>query len=217
VKPGGNRLIWNLRYPGFDTFAGMVLYSSPNRGPKAVPGTYKVRLTVNGKQQEQNLTIVKDPRLPNSDADYKAQFDFLMAVRDQVSMANNAISDIRNIKKDLAYLKEKGAGHADILTRVGTFEKSLTEVENNIHMTRNKSRQDPLNYGIRINNRLAFLMADSQRGDYPPTDQALAFFEEVKAELRKELNALDALVKTHLDEINAMVSQKGIRMISKEE
>ena len=217
VKPGGNRLIWNLRYPGFVSFEGMVLYSSPNRGPKAVPGSYKVRLTVNGEQQEQPLTIVRDPRLPNTDGDYKAQFDFLMAVRDQVSLANTAISDIRNIKTDLAYLREKGAEHPEILAQVDEFEKGLTEVENNIHMTKNKSRQDPLNYGIRINNRLAFLLADSQRGDYPPTDQSVAFFAEVREELRQELVTLDNLVKTHLEELNDMVSRKGIRLISMEE
>ena len=47
-------------------------------------------------------------------------------------------------------------------------------------MTKNQSRQDPLNYGIRINNRIAFLLADSQRGDYPPTEQAQEFFESIK-------------------------------------
>ena len=40
VKAGGNKFVWNLRYPGFLAFPGMVLYSSPNLGPKAIPGTY---------------------------------------------------------------------------------------------------------------------------------------------------------------------------------
>ena len=183
VVTGGNRFIWDLRYPGFKSFEGMVLYSSPNVGPKAVPGTYRVRLTYNGIASEKEFTVVKDPRLPNTETDFKNQFDFLIKVRDQVNRANQAIIDIRSVKKDLAYVKEKVTTDEDLNKLVEEFESKLDKVENNIHMTKNQSRQDPLNYGIRINNRLAFLMSDSQRGDYPPTDQVIAFFKEIKKEL----------------------------------
>ncbi|SFR39490.1 Sortilin, neurotensin receptor 3 [Robiginitalea myxolifaciens] len=217
VSSGGNRLVWDMRYPGFDSFEGMILYSSPNRGPKAVPGTYKVRLTYNGKVQEQSLEIIPDPRLPNSQDDYQQQFDFLIAVRDQVSKANNAITRIRTIAKDLDYLKGKAAGHDELKGMISEFGEKLSVVENNIHMTKNQSRQDPLNYGIRINNRLAFLLADSQRGDYRPTDQSREFFEVVKAELAKALNALNTLESQYLRDINDKVKSLGIPMVSASE
>ena len=217
VQSGGNRFIWDLRYPGFTAFEGMVLYSSPNVGPKAVPGTYRVRLTVNGESREESFQVLKDPRLPNSETDYQKQFDFLMKVRDEVSRANEAIVKIRKLKKDLAYLKAKSGEYPELLSRIETFETGLSEIENNIHMTKNQSRQDPLNYGIRINNRLAFLMADSQRGDYPPTDQALAFFSEVRAELQTELQALGKTVQAELGGINEMVKEAGVPLLSWEE
>jgi photosystem II stability/assembly factor-like uncharacterized protein len=214
VKPGGNRFIWNLRYPGFTSFEGMVLYSSPNIGPKAVPGTYRVRLTVNGDSRNESFQVLKDPRLPNSETDYQKQFDFLVEVRDEVSRANEAIVKIRKLKEDLQYLKAKYEDHPELLSRIETFETGLSKIENNIHMTKNQSRQDPLNYGIRINNRLAFLMADSQRGDYPPTDQALEFFREVRAELQTELQALGKTVEAELGGINDMVKQAGVPLLS---
>lgn len=217
VKAGGNRMIWDMRYPGFKTFEGMIFYSSPNTGPKAVPGDYRVRLTVNGASQEQDFSIIKDPRLPNSQSDYENQFDFLMDVRDQVSKANEAIIKIRTIQKDLKYLKEKTKDNTDIQQLIAAYESELSLVENNIHMTKNQSRQDPLNYGIRINNRLAFLMADSQRGDYPPTQQAQQFFKEVVAELNQELNTLNALVEKQTKVVNEKVEQEDIKMISSEE
>ena len=214
VKSGSNRLVWNMRYPGFQAFKGMVFYSSPNVGPKAVPGEYIIRLNYNGEFVEQPLQIIKDPRLSNSDKDYKDQFDFLISVRDQVSLANNAIIKIRRIQKDLGYLKEKEEISAALLAYISKFEKELRRIENNIHMTKNQSRQDPLNYGIRINNRLAFLLADSQRGDYPPTDQAQAFFKEISAELQTELTALEKLIKESVLKLNDMVSAAQIEMIS---
>ncbi len=214
VSSGGNRLIWDIRYPGYKTFEGMVFYSSPNTGPKAVPGNYKVRLTYNGETSEQVFTVVKDPRLPNSEADFKKQFDFLIRVRDQVSRANSAIIDVRTVKKDLDYLKGKEELNKDLLDMLSAFESKLDVIENNIHMTKNQSRQDPLNYGIRINNRLAFLMTDSQRGDYPPTDQAEEFFVEVTKELDAEIAALNQLMEEYISKINEEVSENKIEMIS---
>ncbi|MGB5358192.1 MAG: glycosyl hydrolase, partial [Eudoraea sp.] len=211
---GGNRFIWDLSYPGFKSFEGMVLYSSPNRGPKAVPGTYKVRLNYNGNISEKEFTVVKDPRLTNTEEDFINQFDFLIEVRDQVSRANQAIIDIRSVKKDLDYVKEKATSDQDLKNMVAEFESKLDVVENNIHMTKNQSRQDPLNYGIRINNRLAFLMSDSQRGDYPPTDQARAFFVEVKKELDQQITSLNELFSNYVSKINRLASENQIKMIS---
>ncbi|WP_281541308.1 hypothetical protein [Maribacter aestuarii] len=216
VEAGGNRLIWDMRYPGFKTFEGMVFYSSPNVGPKAVPGNYKARLSFNGDEKEQEFTIVKDPRLDTTQKDYQEQFDFLMEVRNQVSRANEAITNIRMVQKDLDYLKEKTKGNKEMKELIAEFESKLSVIENNIHMTKNQSRQDPLNYGIRINNRLAFLMADSQRGDYPPTEQAKEFFKVATAELDVEINSLNALMQEYIETINNKVQENQIKMISSE-
>ncbi len=216
IKSGGNRFIWNMRYPGFKSFDGMVLYSSPNVGPKAVPENYKVRLTYKGRSQEQEFSVVKDPRLSNSSDDFKNQFDFLIEVRDQVSRANQAISDIRKVKKDLEYLSNKTKDNAALQDLIKDFKTKMEVIENNIHMTKNQSRQDPLNYGIRINNRLAFLLADSQRGDYPPTDQSKAFFSVLIKELDKEIAALNNLMQKNIKAINQKVSSDKIQMISSE-
>ncbi|UOY06344.1 glycosyl hydrolase [Muricauda sp. SCSIO 64092] len=214
VKSGGNRLVWNMRYPGYKTFKGMVFYSSPNTGPKAVPGDYRIRLGYNGQTSEQVLTIVKDPRMPNTDNDYQKQFDFLIEVRDQVSRANTAIVDIRTVKKDLDYLKGKQDMKKSLKNTIADFEAKLDVIENNIHMTKNQSRQDPLNYGIRINNRLAFLMTDSQRGDYPPTDQATEFFVDVTKELDREISALNGLMDEYISKINKQIAENQMEMIS---
>ena len=217
VKAGGNKLVWDMRYPGFKTFEGMIFYSSPNEGPKVTPGTYQLKLTVNGTSKEQEFKIIKDPRLPNTQSDYQEQFDFLIAVRDQVSKANEAIIKIRSIQKDLKYLKEKTKDNDAIQRLVSDYETELSIIENNIHMTKNQSRQDPLNYGIRINNRIAFLLADSQRGDFPPTQQAKQFFKEITDELNVELKNLSHLIDKQTEIVNSKVKLEDIKMISSEQ
>ena len=217
AKDGGNRFVWDMRYPGFKEFPGMILYSSPNRGPKAVPGMYKARLTVNEQSFEQEFEIKSDPRLTNTPEDYQKQFDFLMEVKAKVSEAHQAIIDIRTIKKDIQYLKGKlgmDASYKEVINLANQLNADLTEIENRIHQTKNESYQDPLNFGIKVNNHLAFLLADQQRGDFPPTDQAVNVKENLKKTLNEELNSLDEVLEEQLEKINLLVQEKGIKLLS---
>ena len=217
VKEGGNRFVWDMRYPGYKTFPGMVFYGSPNLGPKAVPGPYQVRLTVNGQSQTQSFDILKDPRLTTTPADFQAQFDFLMKVRDKVSEANEGILNIRKIKDDLSYLKKKmgeDPKNKDINNAIKTFEDELNTLENTIHQTQNSSVQDPLNYGIKLNNRLAHLMVEQAQGDFRPTKQG----EEVRQNLTKlvdnELGKLAETIGINLQKINQMAKEKGVLFVN---
>ena len=213
-KSGGNRLIWDMRYPGFKSFEGMVLYSSPNVGPKVAPGKYNIKMTYNDQILQKEFEIVKDPRVKISQADYQDQLEFLINVRDEVSRANQKIIDIRNIKNNMIFILEKTRNNVELQEMINKYLTDISEIENNIHMTKNQSRQDPLNYGIRINNRIAFLLADSQRGDYPPTDQSKEFFIQIKEELDTEILKLDALIDKHSQKIENYLEENKIELIS---
>lgn len=217
VKAGGGRFVWDMRYPGYKTFPGMVFYGSPNQGPKAVPGKYQVRLTVNGKSQTQEFEILKDPRLNTSPEDFQAQFDFLMKVRNKVTEANEGIINLRKIKEDLGYLKNKLGSdekNKDMMDTIKKFEEELNTIENNIHQTKNQSVQDPLNYGIKLNNRLAHLMVEQAQGDFRPTKQG----EEVRSKLSQmvdeELTKLKTTIDNNLYKINQMAKEKGVMFVN---
>ena len=213
-RNGGNRLIWDMRYSGFKSFEGMVLYSSPNVGPKVTPGKYNIKMTYNGLVFQQEFEIVKDPRVKISQADYQDQLEFLIDVRDEVSKANQQIIDIRSIKNNMNFILDKTKDNNELQEMINKYLDDISVVENNIHMTKNQSRQDPLNFGIRINNRIAFLLADSQRGDYPPTDQSKEFFSQVKEELNIEIINLKALIEKHSQKIEDYLMKNKIELIS---
>ena len=217
VKSGGGRFVWDMRYQGYKTFSGMVFYGSPNLGPKAVPGKYQVKLTVNGQSQTQEFEIIKDPRLKTTQEDFQAQFDYLIKVRNKVTEANEGIINIKKIKEDLTYLKNKMGDepkNKDINDAIKKFESELKTLENNIHQTKNSSVQDPLNYGIKLNNRLAHLMTEEAQGDYRPTKQG----EEVREKLSKlvddELGKLRNCIDNNLVKINQMVREKGTMFVN---
>jgi len=217
VKAENNRFVWNMRYKGFKDFEGMILYSSPNVGPKAVPGKYVAILSIGEEESKTEFEIVKDPRMPNTSEDYQKQLDYLLTVRDKVSEAHQAIIDIRSIKSDIDYFSNKlkdNEQYVDFLAKAKKLKTDLSVIENNIHMTKNQSRQDPLNYGIRINNRLAFLLADQQRGDYPPTNQAEEARQAITKELDVELGNLNTLLKNQLRPLNEQGKELGVQIIS---
>lgn len=217
VKQGGGRFVWNMRHPGYKTFPGMVYYGSPNLGPKAVPGKYKVRLTVGGQSQEQEFEILKDPRVLTTQEELQAQFDFLVKVRDKVSEANQGVLDLRKIKEDLASLKTRigtDPQFKELSDAVKKFDDALTGHENNIHETRNRSVQDPLNYGIKMNNQLAHLMVEQAQGDFPPTKQGEEVRQMLSRKIDEELGRLKTTINQNVDRINQMAKEKGIEVIS---
>jgi photosystem II stability/assembly factor-like uncharacterized protein len=217
VKAGGGRFVWDMRYPGYKTFPGMVFYGSPNLGPKAVPGRYQVRLTVKGQALTQEFEILKDPRLTTTLEDYQAQFDFLIKVRNKVSEANEGVINIRKIKEDLTYLKNKMGSdekNKDLIDVIKKFEGELNTIENDIHQTKNRSVQDPLNYGVKINNRLAHLMMEQGQGDFRPTKQGEEVREKISKLVDEELTKLKHCTDSNLLRINQMAKEKGVVFVN---
>lgn len=217
IKAGGGRFVWDMRYQGYKTFPGMVFYGSPNQGPKAVPGKYQVRFTVNGQSQTQEFEIIKDPRLKTTQEDFQAQFDFLMKVRNKVTEVNEGIINIRKIKEDLTYLKGKMAEdpkNKEINDAIKKFESELKTIENDIHQTKNSSVQDPINYGIKLNNRLAHLMYEQAQGDFRPTKQGEEVREKLTQDADKEISKLRNCIDNNLIKINQMAREKGTLFVN---
>lgn len=216
AEAGANLFVWDMRYPDAVSFEGIILYSSNTKGPVAVPGTYRARLNYGGASVEQEFEILKDPRVLSSERDLQAQFDFLIKVRDKLSEANQAVIDIRKLYDDLDYLEGKLEGNdnaAPIMEAIASLREQASVIENNIHETRNEAYQDPLNFGIKLNNQLAYLATHESAGDFPPTSQGEAFRREVSAQIDEELEALETLMEEGVPEINLMISLEEIEML----
>ena len=206
-----------MRYPDAVSFDGLILYSSNTKGPLAVPGNYRARLTFGGHSVEQEFEILKDPRVASSQADLQAQFDFLIKVRDKLSEANQAVIDIRKLYADLDYLEAKLADVSeseDILDSIEALRGDASIIENNLHETRSEAYQDPLNFGIKLNNRLSYLATHESAGDFRPTDQGEAYRREVSAQIDREVAALSTLLDERVPEINLMIRLQEIEMLS---
>ncbi len=202
TRQGMNRFTWDMRYPDARAFPGMILWAGGTRGPQAPPGKYQVRLTAAGVTKTQDFEIKRNAAVPGiTDADLIEQFKLAKQINDKVSAANQAVIRIRDLKTQLGERSGK-ATDAKIKDAAKTLTEKLTDVEGEIYQHRNRSSQDPLNFPIKLNNKLAALQGVVESGDYKPTDQSYAVFKELSARLDRELARLDALVTSDIAAFN---------------
>ncbi|MCB0846972.1 MAG: glycosyl hydrolase, partial [Bacteroidetes bacterium] len=217
IEAGLNRFVWNMRYEDAEDFDGMIMWAGSTRGPKAVPGKYKVKMTIGDWSQEQEFEILKDPRSESSIADLQAQFDFIQKVNGKLTETHTAIKDIRTVRDQMKELQERIKGEEsmkEIAESAKAINKSMTEVEEALYQTKNRSRQDPLNYPIRLNNKLAAVGSLSGMGDYRPTDQAEAVYDEISAQIDEELAKWEKILNEDIPRLNQEVKEKDVDMIS---
>ncbi len=212
MAAGLNSFIWDLQYPGPTTFPGMILWGASTAGPAALPGQYQVRLTVDGKVRTQALSVKKHPLRPVSDEDLREQFRMAMQIRDKVSEANNAVIRIREIKEQVA--ERVGKSPSATLKEAGDhLTKSLAAVEEEIYQVRNQSGQDPLNFPIKINNRLAGILRVVNVGDGRPVGGVYDILESSSADLKAQTDRLQQVLATELPAFNAEAARLKLQAV----
>ena len=217
IKPGMNRFVWNMRYADAEGFDGLIMWSGRLTGPKANLGTYKARLTVNGKPMETEFEIIKDPRASASTEDLTAQFKFLIQVRDKLSVVNGAVKKIRTVRdqinRTIDPLKEKPE-MKDVTDMAKATLEDMKKIEETLYQTKNRSSQDPLNFPIRLNDKLSGLGSEADTGDNKPTQQVMAVYKELAGKIDGQLQLLDKIFKEQIPKFNALVRQKEISAIT---
>jgi len=216
VKKGMNRVMWDLRQEGAVVFPGMIMWAAqPQRGPSSPPGQYNVRISALGETATRSFNIGLDPRLKAvgiSEADLHEQYKLSAQVRDKVSEANNAVIQIRSIREQVneRMAKVPERRRAEIQAIADGLMKPLSVVEEEVYQVRNRSGQDPLNYPIRLNNKIAALSGVIESADNKPTDQSYEVFKELSTELDAQLQKLQATLKTELRRMNAAFQREKI-------
>ena len=215
--PGFNRYAWNLRYPDAKKFEGLILWGGGTDGPRVVPGTYTVRLTVG---EDAPLTtqavLVQDPRTPASQADLVAQFDFLLSANRKLSEIHEQIEKIRKTRTQLDALRkrigkdEKGKAIVDAAKEL---DKKMTAIEEALYQTKNRSSQDPLNFPIRLNDKLASVAGSAEIGDAAPTAQHRAVYAQLVEKIDAELAKLREVWAKDLPALNKLVKESDVPAI----
>jgi photosystem II stability/assembly factor-like uncharacterized protein len=211
AKAGMNRFVWDMRYADATKFPGMIFWGGSVRGPLVVPGKYTVELIADGKTETQAFTIKKDPRSPTTPEDFSKQLQFELQILDRLSVANQAVIDIRKAKQKLDSFATDGS--PDVAAEAKRISTSLTSAEEAIYQTKLRANEDALNFPIKLNNKLAALLSTVSDTDVSPTAQSYEVFTELDAQLKVQLDKLDAIEHHDVDGFNKLVRDKNIPAI----
>lgn len=213
AEKGLNKFAWDLRYADAVRVPGMILWAGNTAGPRAVPGNYQVKLTVDGKTVTETFEVRKDPRVPTTQEEFQKQFDLLTKIRDKFSETSEAILSIRDVRKQVndyaARVKDQPTGKA-IVDAAKDLSAKLTAVEEELYQTKNQSSQDPLNYPIRLNNKLAALGGSVAGADAQPTDQQYGVYEDLVGRINAQLEKLKQVMASDVPAFNKLVRDQNV-------
>ena len=220
VEKGGNTHVWDTEGKGAKRLPGMILWWANLSGPKAVPGSYQVHLTANGETQTQPFRIVPDPRAEATVADMQKQHDFITAVNETVDRAHQSIEKIRKGNDQLdAFMKQYKGNEAteELVEKAKEMKEGFGEIEKALYQTQNRSGQDPLNFPIRLTNKLAHLNSLVSLDDFPPTEQDIAVQQELSREIETQLSAFDKMVDEEITAFNKAFNDLNLNYLFIEE
>jgi photosystem II stability/assembly factor-like uncharacterized protein len=214
VKPGLNRFLWDLRHSGSTRVLGNKTADDANQGPLVVPGSYEVRLVIDGPDGESTLTqrfeVVNDPRVEVSQDDLEHQLEALLAVRDKISQAHEAVITIRSVKDQIAAWSARSDLGDEARDAAESLKEKLSSVEGELIRP---GKHDDMFGGqepARLNEKLASVISVIASADAPPTKQSLELTAKYSGEIDTQLERLEELLAGDLDEFNALMADSDL-------
>jgi photosystem II stability/assembly factor-like uncharacterized protein len=234
-NPGINRVYWDLRS---EPSRGVEFRTSPLYAPEIVvgpdgvrrgaggfgvgggrmvilqpPGTYTVKLTVNGRDFTQPLTVIKDPHSAGTEADIQAQYTALLEIRQNLDLAVDLVNEIEVVRGQLAALNHL-VNDPEVKKASDELERKYIEIEQNLVELRATGRgQDGVRFGAKLVNRISYLANELGSADFKPTNQQHEVVTLHQERVKTHRTQLEMARSRDLDAFNEMLKKKGLPTI----
>ncbi|MFQ5678848.1 MAG: WD40/YVTN/BNR-like repeat-containing protein [Gemmatimonadota bacterium] len=212
AEAGLNRMRWNLAYEDPVLLKDAVIWGFTG-GPRAVPGTYRVRLTSGDEVRTQELSVRLDPRLSVSREALQEQFDLMVRVREMLVRDHDAVREIRSVRKQVkeqAKLAEDAGFGEGLAALADSIGQKLGGVEKRLMQTKNESRQDPLNFPPMLDNQIAYLYGYILGTTDRPNVGATERMTDLEEELSGLLEELQGVLDEDVARFNRTLEERGV-------
>ena len=189
-EAGFHRFVWDLHYAPPDSlnheFPISAIYGNTPElplGALALPGRYVVKLTVNGKSQEQPLNLRMDPRIKTLTGELRAQFEMETGAVRGMNESFKSLGQVRSVQEQLTN-RSSEVGNSPLSASLSSVAKKVAEFEGSTESSffgvpANGKR--PENFST-LNQHFNNLLAVADSADSAPTSQAQNVYrEEVEA------------------------------------
>jgi photosystem II stability/assembly factor-like uncharacterized protein len=208
-EAGLERAFWDLRYEGATRIRPAKIDSGdPGKGPMVLPGSYTLRLSVDGQSSTTPVEVRLDPRVDVPRADLEQQLAFSLALRDDLSRLSEAVRELRSVREQVqsrtASLRDR-PGAAPLVAAADALVAKCDALEAELHNPKAEVSYDILAMpgGAKLYSRLAPLYSWASEGDGAPTQGMREVYAELKQELERRSAEWKAMLATDVPALNA--------------
>jgi len=208
---GAHRFIWDMHtqplglQPNY-AIAAIYGQTAPNpTSPWVMPGTYTIKLTVDGKSYTQTITIKMDPRVKTPVAELQKQYDLSDKCYQEYQKAAAEADKLHSLQTQADKLSSGASG--DLATALKNMATEASKLENG-----NKDRRAESLKSLQA--RLLALMNLIQESDMPVTMQASTAVNEAANSFNSLNSKFNALTGDSLKQLNEQLAKAGMGKIS---
>ncbi|MGH9703759.1 MAG: glycosyl hydrolase, partial [Candidatus Acidiferrales bacterium] len=217
-EAGLNRFIWDFRYDSPAPIPDAVWDGGDGpKGPMVVPGKYQIKLSAGSATETVPLEIVMDPRVKTTQADLEKQIALELKISESISRLDGTVNQIRNLRSQLDAVKRRAGSDEkakSVMDAAAALGKKMTAIEEELINPNVKATEDTLNYPVRLNDKLAYLLVSLGSADMAPTEQYYAVYEDLNQKLSAQLANWSEIVSKDLPALNDSIRQENITVIA---
>jgi len=206
TSAGMHRFVWDLRWTDGGSAEEDSDYGAPH-GPRAVPGEYEVRLTVNGKTWTQPLTITMDPRSSAAPQELEQQLSLGMTIYSEARESRRLLAEVNSVEKQLSELQAKLDTRPDLKTSAADARDSIKKI-----LAGNEERRGSMGLEA-ANTGLTSALRVVESGDRTVPAQALEVYRESSASLKAAAEDWNSFKTAQLPQFNQQLRQANLNTI----
>ncbi len=210
---GLNRVNWDLRHEPPLPPTGQGGFGGPPAGPRALPGTYSVRITAGDSQSTTTVTVFDDPRINVPQADRRAQRDALLGLGGLMARLDGAHQTAERFTGQLELLAESletGEVPAAVSSMVVSVSDQMDALEGKLARGGGFGGASPRPLSSRITRLYRNLESYTER----PNAFQVTRIEAYTQEFNGLLEELDQFIANEIATLNSTIEQHGIQRIT---
>ena len=207
---GVNRIYWDLRYEPTAHVQLLTSRGGSSARPIAIlapPGTYSVKLSVDGREHSRPLRVLKDPHSGGTEADVQEQMETLFALRRNMESAAEIVNEIEFVRSQIDVIGRvtrdaeiDRPGH-ELNAKLIALEQNLLDVQ---------GTTSPRGAAPKLLSRISYLASQLASADFKPTNQQIEVQKLLEERITSYLQQLEALQERELAQFNQLLRQRNM-------
>ena len=207
---GLNRANWDLRYdpPIASEERG---FSAPPLGPVVLPGDYRVRVSVAGRDVTKRVRVTDDPRIELSQTDRRARLDAVLRLKPLITAMDRGHESADNLTGELTSLQESFTDVEGVSEAITSEVESLLEKVGELQEQLSRSG-DLWEHYVGSGFRPGLYRALEGYSEAPSADQ-LQEADRFASELRQLLQGLNTIIGEEVPALERRLQEQGLMRI----